>query len=778
MSSASAHTILASELAALVDQVNTQLADDADVKDRLPLDPPEKLFEEVTDGVLLAKLIHKTNPTSLEPARLNLTTKTPHHAAENQNLCIAGAKRLGCSITNIGATDLMRSVQDGTQHLVLGMLWQIVKVGLMNKVTIQKHPELIRLIEPGEDLAVFLEKPPEELLLRWANYHLKRAGCHRVLTNFSSDVKDSEIYAVLLSQIMGADCLLSPAEVVAMEDMSARAIRVLEVADTLGCRKFVTAQDIVNGHQRLNLAFVAHLFNKHPGIQLPSEEELKFLNQSKAELIDTVSRLKATEETHKHQISTLEDQISEATSRLETLTAALSATTDQNSLLAQNCSDLAARNETLDAKITALERELEALSQEQTRATELDKTLSTLQQQQSETEEKMQALDKKLVTKDEQLKKTRVQSAQCLEVMGVEKAKLQQENDLLNQLLEETQSALNSEIEALKARIAELEAENARLRQHILSLEEQLRKAATERDEARLQVAAYVKANERGLQAYNDAKAQAQDSQTMLTALSTQNEMLKADVDGLERQLATARAEMSQMELSLKELRAKYDQEVTDHVQLQRQSKAQLDMISHMSSQVMRNEAQVRHLRHLYNTFQSAKKLALSLFQDCSYERFVLMSGADAPLVDTLIRPASHLHKEAKPVRYVLKDNFLLAYKIDKSEPQEVIRVDDAIVRKGDTDSYFITVSSVHSDAQVYQLQCGSQPQQEAWYNALVVASEWWADNKQKRMRAFTASPRGSVPSGLTRQTSAQGGLMRQASVPLDLAAGPVEPPA
>jgi hypothetical protein len=30
-------------------------------------------------------------------------------------------------------------------------------VGLMSKVTVTKHPELVRIINPGEDLAQFLE---------------------------------------------------------------------------------------------------------------------------------------------------------------------------------------------------------------------------------------------------------------------------------------------------------------------------------------------------------------------------------------------------------------------------------------------------------------------------------------------------------------------------------------------------------------------------------------------------------------------------------------------
>ena len=45
-----------------------------------------------------------------------------------------------------------------------------------------------------------------------------------------------------------------------------RAEVMLQQADKLGCRSFVQPQDVVNGIYKLNLAFVANLFNKHPGL--------------------------------------------------------------------------------------------------------------------------------------------------------------------------------------------------------------------------------------------------------------------------------------------------------------------------------------------------------------------------------------------------------------------------------------------------------------------------------------------------------------------------------
>lgn len=44
---------------------------------------------------------------------------------------------------------------------------------------------------------------------------------------------------------------------------------MLSEAEKLGCRSFVTASDIVKGVSKLNLAFVANIFNKHPQLDKP-----------------------------------------------------------------------------------------------------------------------------------------------------------------------------------------------------------------------------------------------------------------------------------------------------------------------------------------------------------------------------------------------------------------------------------------------------------------------------------------------------------------------------
>ena len=52
-------------------------------------------------------------------------------------------------------------------------------------------------------------------------------------------------------------------------DPEKRAEKMLQQAHKIGCRKFVRPKDVVKGNQRLNLAYVANLFNMYPALKAP-----------------------------------------------------------------------------------------------------------------------------------------------------------------------------------------------------------------------------------------------------------------------------------------------------------------------------------------------------------------------------------------------------------------------------------------------------------------------------------------------------------------------------
>jgi len=194
---------------------------------------------------------------------------------ENQNLCINSAKAIGCNVVNVGASDLV----EGKVHLVLGLIWQIIRIGLMAAINLKNHPYLVRLLEPGETLEDLLKLSPEQILIRWVNYHLKNAGSSRRINNFGGDIKDSEVYTILLNQLAPKQC---DKKALQENDKLKRAEMVLNNADKLGCRKFVRPRDIVAGNPKLNLAFVANLFNTCPGLE-PVEEVIEIIEETREE---------------------------------------------------------------------------------------------------------------------------------------------------------------------------------------------------------------------------------------------------------------------------------------------------------------------------------------------------------------------------------------------------------------------------------------------------------------------------------------------------------------
>ncbi|KAI9479174.1 fimbrin [Coemansia sp. RSA 989] len=260
--SSSAHTINEDEREEFTNHINLALAGDSDIGYRLPIDPHTmQLFDETRDGLILSKLINYSSPETIDERVLNRGRRlSPFQMTENNNVVINSAKAIGCSVVNIGSQDLA----EGREHLILGLIWQIIKIGLFANIDIKLHPELYRLLEEDETLEDFLKLPADAILLRWFNYHLAAAGWHRRVSNFSSDIKDSENYTVLLSQLVPSECSRAPLH---ERDLMERAEQMLQNADRIGCRRYVSPKTVVNGNPKLNLAFVAHLFNTHPCLE-------------------------------------------------------------------------------------------------------------------------------------------------------------------------------------------------------------------------------------------------------------------------------------------------------------------------------------------------------------------------------------------------------------------------------------------------------------------------------------------------------------------------------
>ncbi|KAI1241861.1 Plastin-2 [Lamprotornis superbus] len=270
------HSYSEEEKYAFVNWINKALEKDPDCKHVVPMNPEtDDLFQAVGDGIVLCKMINFSVPDTIDERTINKKKLTPFTIQENLNLALNSASAIGCHVVNIGAEDL----KEGKPYLVLGLLWQVIKIGLFADIEISRNEALIALLREGESLEDLMKLSPEDLLLRWANYHLENAGCNKV-NNFSSDIKDSRAYYHLLNQVApkgdeeGIPAITIDMSGLREKDDVQRAECMLQQAERLGCRQFVTATDVVRGNPKLNLAFIANLFNKYPALHKPENQDI------------------------------------------------------------------------------------------------------------------------------------------------------------------------------------------------------------------------------------------------------------------------------------------------------------------------------------------------------------------------------------------------------------------------------------------------------------------------------------------------------------------------
>jgi plastin-3 len=263
------HSVRLEEQLAFSDWINSNLRNDKDLKHLLPIDPEGKtLYQKITDGILLCKIVNHSCPDTIDERAINKKNLTVYTKFENLTLALVSAQAIGCNIVNIDAHDLAK----GKAHLVLGLLWQIIRIGLFSHITLDSCPGLATLLEDGERLEDLMKLSPEQILLRWVNYHLAQSGYPKRCTNFTTDITDSVIYSYLLKQIAPPEAGISM-EAIHEPSPIQRAELMLQQADKIKCRSFVAPQDVVKGVYKLNLAFVANLFNNYPGLEQPEQIE-------------------------------------------------------------------------------------------------------------------------------------------------------------------------------------------------------------------------------------------------------------------------------------------------------------------------------------------------------------------------------------------------------------------------------------------------------------------------------------------------------------------------
>ncbi len=250
------HTVRHSEQRAFTKWINQNLGNDSDLSlAKKPIDPDTRdLYTRCDDGLVLCKLINFSVPKTIDERSINKSARglSIYQKLENLELALRSAEAIGCHVVNIRPGD----INEAKEHLILGLLWQIIQIGLFSEINLAHHPGLVLLLRDNETREDLLRLTKEELLLRWVNYHLARSAYKgQEVRNFSADIKDSVAYTHLLKQIQPAG-LQPPVTLQPLNEtnLNNRAERMLVESEKLNAREFVTANDVVMGNQKLNMA--------------------------------------------------------------------------------------------------------------------------------------------------------------------------------------------------------------------------------------------------------------------------------------------------------------------------------------------------------------------------------------------------------------------------------------------------------------------------------------------------------------------------------------------
>lgn len=127
---------------------------------------------------------------------------------------------------------------------------------------------MVLLKQENEDDNIVYKLKPEEVLIRWLNYHMALDGEKRRIANLGKDVSDAVAYGHVFKHIsndFNEDYwALTPIQ---------KSERIMEHCKKLGINPYIKAQDIVDGSARLNTLFSAQVFNSHHGLKLKEEKK-------------------------------------------------------------------------------------------------------------------------------------------------------------------------------------------------------------------------------------------------------------------------------------------------------------------------------------------------------------------------------------------------------------------------------------------------------------------------------------------------------------------------
>lgn len=141
--SGATHSYLLEERIGFAKFINHRLKDDEKCKKYLPIGTEnEDLFSVLEDGIILCTLLNLAQDQCVDMrALVHKDNLNVYEVNRNLTLALTAAKSVGCRIPGI----YPESIIEKKPHLILAVLWQLIRLINSSSIDLQSVPEIMRL---------------------------------------------------------------------------------------------------------------------------------------------------------------------------------------------------------------------------------------------------------------------------------------------------------------------------------------------------------------------------------------------------------------------------------------------------------------------------------------------------------------------------------------------------------------------------------------------------------------------------------------------------------
>ena len=239
-----------------IQTMNKCLCDEEDTRNKIPIDPEseEEVFEKLKDGIVLAKLESLIDRNKINENELKKGEDlSDDDKKTNVTNVLDAAEKLNVP-TKLKPGDVLSGKKKKDQDLVGDLLDKI----MAPPETILNNADTDDLVKEGETKEDLANGPVDDFLKRWVNKHLKAAGHPKEIENFGDDLKDGEVYTVLLNNLFPDDCDKSPMD---ESDINQRMQKVLDNAKKVGVDSAASPEGLASGKEPYGRLFVGEIYN-------------------------------------------------------------------------------------------------------------------------------------------------------------------------------------------------------------------------------------------------------------------------------------------------------------------------------------------------------------------------------------------------------------------------------------------------------------------------------------------------------------------------------------